>query len=144
MSYPALLMLHSSAEYRTHFENVYCRGPIVTFDNIMVRFRTRDFNHCFFESVKDKDDTFSSIRAQRMDWIKAALEDPRAELYVGWDNKNKKEAPDSRVAIVMGDFVVVIRLTDPTSTPRKAEFVTCYRADSGRTLKLIRSGRKWI
>ena len=143
MAYPPLLNLNSSAEYRAHFENIYCRRPLMTFDNIAVRFGKSDFNHCFFESVNAKDDTFSPQRAQRMDWIKAALEDATAELYVGWDNARKCEAKDRRVAIVMTDFVVIIRVTDATCAPKKAEFVTCYHADSGRTLQLIRSGRKW-
>ena len=81
-----------------------------TFDGIEVRFRKQHFDHCFFESVVTKDDTFSQRRAERIDWIKAALEDPNAELWVGWDNKRKRPANDRRVVIVVQNYVVIIRV----------------------------------
>ena len=52
MNYPSLVRYATQAEYRVHFERVYCRGPIQTFDHIAVRFRKKDFDHCFFESSK--------------------------------------------------------------------------------------------
>jgi hypothetical protein len=80
-----MIFFASEAECRAHFERIYCQGPITTFDVIMVRFRKKHFEHCFFESsgrngIKD---TFSPPRAERIDWIKAALEDPMSELYYG-------------------------------------------------------------
>jgi hypothetical protein len=41
------------------------------------------FDHCFFESTHSKDDTFSSRRAERINWIKAVLQDTNAELRQG-------------------------------------------------------------
>ena len=135
VSYSPLLQGKSPAEYRSYFEATYCRGPITTFDGIEVRFRKRDFNHCFFESVLEKDDTFSHQRAERIQWIKAALQDPHAELYVGWDNKKKRLAKDRRVAIVVQNYVVVIRFIGA----RSAAFVTAFVAEES-TLRKIRKG----
>lgn len=147
MTYPPLLRLRSSAEYRLHFENTYCRHTITTFDGIAVRFRTRNFNHCFFESTKRDGvkDSFSPKRAERMDWIKIALEDCNSERYCGWDKSRKCYDRRRRVAVVMNNYVVVISLRDS----KTGEFLTAYVADSvgvgsGRsTLDKIRQGPKW-
>ena len=73
MPYPPLVRYETESQYRTYFERVYCKKKIVTFDGIPVKFKKADFNHAFFESTRDKDDTFSRKRAQRIDWIKSAL-----------------------------------------------------------------------
>lgn len=139
MSYPALVKYPSIVEYRQHFERVYCQGPVLTFDGIPVRFRKKTFDHAFYESKHFKDDTFSKKRAERIDWIKAALEDPQSERYVGWDNRRKRYDRSRRVTVVMGDYVVVIGLTRRGT----ALFRTAFVADSGRTLSLIRQGPRW-
>ena len=99
MGYPPLLHLQSEEAYRAHFEAVYCRGPIQTFDGIHVRYRKKKFEHCCFESsrrdgVKDQ---FSPSRARRLNWIKVALEDPDSERYQGWDKKRKRYDDRRRV-----------------------------------------------
>jgi hypothetical protein len=81
------------------------------------------------------------LRAERIDWIKAALEDPDAELYVGWDSKKKQHNQNSRVALVVGDYVVVIRLGAGSMT---AQFVTAYVADSTSTLAKIKGSPRWV
>ena len=124
MAYPPLVKYGTQEEYRTHFKRVYCQGPLPTFDSIRVRFRERDFDHCFFESVETKDDTFSERRAERIDWIKYALGDPDADLRIGWDNKRKTFAADRRVAIVLHDYMVVIQISDKDAG--LAEFVTAF------------------
>lgn len=126
------------AEYRSHFETNYCRGPIETFDGIEVRFRKRDFYHCFFDSVATQDDTFSVKRAERMLWLKAALRDPNAELRVGWNSKKKRPAVDRRVAIVQYDYVVIIVMTGQ----KEADFVTAFIAGEV-ALRKIRTNPKW-
>lgn len=142
-----MLNLANEAEYRAHFESIYCQGPIRTFDGIEVRFRKSDFDHCCFESsrrdaVKDR---FSAKRAKRLNWIKAALEDANSECYQGWDKKRKRHDPRRRVALVMGNYVVVIAI----KRQNRADFVTAYLADtpggSGRrsTRDLIRMSPKW-
>lgn len=141
MAYPPLVIFETEAEYFAHYEKVYCSGPIITFDQIAVRFRKSRFNHCFYESTHRNmiKDQFSRLRAERIDWIKAALEDPNADLYIGWDGKKKRYDNSHRVALVVIDYVVVIRITDKQS----AEFVTAYVADSQSTLAKIKGSPKW-
>lgn len=146
MEYPSLVKYDSSVQYRQHFEDIYCRGPLATFDGIQVRFRRKDFNHCFFESVKSKNDTFSPERAERMDWIKAALEDPSSELHVGWNKIKRRYDTKRRVAIVMNNYIVIIFIKGDLS----ADFCTAYLADTEplkgqnlSTLELIKLSPKW-
>jgi hypothetical protein len=122
-----------------HFRKVYCIGPIPTFDNIMVRFDKRDFLHLFFESRGGKKNVFSSRRAERVDWIKAALEDPAAELFQGYDKTTKSYGPDRRVCVVSGDYVVIIALTDKD----KAHIITAFVIDNPEALKQIKGSPKW-
>ena len=142
MAYPPLVLYNTIDEYRAHFERLYCQGPITTFDGIAVRFRKDQFNHCFYESTRRNKvkDAFSVQRAERIDWIKAALADPSADLYVGWNGKKKRYDRGHRVALVVGDYVVVIRL----SGKRNAQFVTAYVADSPSTLAKIKKSPKWV
>lgn len=142
MAYPPLVHYETAQEYRSHFERVYCAGPVSSFDGIAVRFQKTDFHHCFYESgnrdgVKD---TFSPLRAERIDWIKAALEDGAALLFVGWDRKKRRYNQDRRVALVMGNYVVVIRFLN---NQKAARFVTAFVADSERTLNRIKRSKKW-
>lgn len=140
MSYPALVVYPNESDYQNHFEQVYCRGPVVTFDGIPIRFQKRNFTHAFFESVKSKDDTFSWKRAERIDWIKAALQDSQSARYLGWDNKKKRHDGSRRVTVVMGNYVVVIGLSKQRD---KGRFITAFVADSDRTIKKIQNGPKW-
>jgi len=141
MPYPPLVKYDTVDEYRQHYERKYCRGAISTFDYISVRFRKNRFNHCFFESCKrnQQKDQFSRLRAERIDWIKAALQDPSAELYVGWDKRKRAYDNSRRVAVAVNNYVVVIRLTGQQG----AQFVTAYVADSPNTIKRIRNCLKW-
>lgn len=141
MSYPPLIKYKTTNEYRQHYELIYCLASITTFDGIEVRFRKDRFNHCFFESSKRNNvkDRFSRIRSERIDWIQAALKDPEAELFVGWDRKRKKFDMNHRVAVVVQNYVVVIRITGE----KKAQFVTAYLADSASTISRIRRSPRW-
>jgi hypothetical protein len=147
MNYPPLLHLTCEEDYREHYENSYCRGTILTFDGIEVRFHKKQFDHCFFESTKRNKvkDQFSTKRAERMDWIRVTLEDPDTERYQGWNKTKKCHDKNRRVAIVLGVYVVVIAITGS----KLANFVTAYVADSaGRsgqmpTIEKIRRGPKW-
>ena len=144
MPVPPKVIYPAVAEYRQHFERVYCNGTILTFDGIAVRFRKEDFDHCMFESSKrDKvKDQFSKERSERIDWIKATLENPEAELYQGWDGKQKCYLPDRRVSVVYEEFVVVIQLVGHPHGPRKAIFITAYLADNN--IDRIKRGPKWV
>ena len=149
MTYPPLLQLASQEEYQTQWEIHYCQQPIFTFDEIRVRFRKEDFAHAFYESVRAKaaKDVFSTKRAERLPWIKVALQDSASERFIGWDNTKKRYDHSRRVTIVMGDYVVVIALLSKRSN--EARFITAYVGDSigrnGRlsTIELIRSGPLW-
>lgn len=147
MSYPPLVLYGTQEEYREHYERVYCRVPLRTFDGILVRFRKMKFEHCFFESSRrdGTKDHFSIKRAERIDWIKNALQDPSSERYVGWDRIRKCYDKQRRVAIVMGNYIVVIRLKGSGN----ADFITAFLADtqvgtgSYSTVDQIRKGPKW-
>ena len=149
MTYPPLLQLESKEEYQTQWEIHYCQQPIFTFDEIRVRFRKEDFAHAFYESVRAKasKDVFSTKRAQRLLWIKVALQDSTSERFVGWDNTKKRYDHSRRVTIVMGNYVVVIALL--SKKINEAQFITAYVGDSFRrngrpsTIDLIRSGPLW-
>lgn len=140
---PALVIYATEGEYRTHFERVYCQESIRTHDGILVRFRKNQFDHCMFESSRrdSTKDQFSSARAERIDWIKATLQNPAARLYQGWDSKRKRHDATHRVAVVYQDFVVIIRLRDRTSQPLSAQFVTAYKADN--SLRKIENSPRW-
>jgi len=140
MPYPSLVVYSTEAEYRLHFERVYCQGPVFTFDGIPIRFQKRQFFHAFFESVRAKDDTFSRKRAERIDWIKVALQDPHSDRYVGWDSRRRRYDSSRRVAVVMGNYVVVVAFNRTKSSGR---FITAFLADSGRTIRMIRRGPRW-
>ena len=73
-----------------------------------------------------------------MDWVKCALNDPGADIRFGYDNKLRCDATDRRVAIVCGNFVVIIRIV----REKQAEFVTCYLADSGTIQKITPEVRR--
>jgi len=106
-----------------------------------VRFRKDRFDHCFFESSQrnQEKDEFSESRAERIDWIKSALQDDNADLYVGWDRKKKTYDNTHRVIVAVDDYVVVIRLTGEG----KANFVTAYVADSKKTIDKIKESPRW-
>jgi hypothetical protein len=96
----------------------------------------------FFESAgrKARDKSiFSWSRAERIDWIRAAIEDPTAELYRGWDRDKKRIAHDRRITLVFGNYVVVLQVY---SKGNKATFITAYVASSD-TISKIRSGPRW-
>jgi len=140
---PSLLHLASEAAYQAHFEAKYCAAPVITFDGIPVFFSKTTFTHAFFEcSQRDgRKDTFSSARAERMDWIATALQDRCAARYQGWDGKKRRYDPTRRVAVVIQDFVIVIRIKAKQDGSLKADFVTCYQADN--SIGKIHSSPAW-
>ena len=142
LTYPPLVKYGSIAEYQTHYNSRYCSSSITTHDGILVRFRKTTFGHAFYESskrdgVKDK---FSPARAERINWIRAALRDSSAEMYIGWNSKRKRHDKRRRVVFVKGDYVVIIRI----SGANKAEFVTAFVVDSATTLTKIKNSPKWV
>jgi hypothetical protein len=141
-TYPPPLNLSDEAACRARFEAIYCAGAVTTFDGITVRFQKRDFDHCFFESSQRNQikDTFSPLRAERMEWIAVALQDVTADRFQGWDRNTKTYDKTRRVTLVCGNYVVVIALTGAAS----ARFITAYVADTPSTLAKIKTSPKWI
>ena len=142
MNHPPFLNCLSITDYKAHFEKVYCRGTKPTFDGYRVRFRKSDFGHAFYESscrdsLKDK---FSIIRARRMDWIEATLLDPTSELRIGYDNKRKRHDRGRRVAIVKGNYVVIISII--SREWKIARFITAFVA-AGKSLAMILANPRW-
>ncbi|MCP3683084.1 MAG: hypothetical protein GY861_10375 [bacterium] len=137
MAYPPLVKYKNEDEYRQHFRDKYCSKPLTTYDDISVRFQNSDFSHAFYET--EGKDRFSTIRAERIDWIEAALQDENAELYAGWDNKKKSYNPSRRVAVANNNYVVIVQIYKNN----KAVFITAFVADSRKTLQKIRTSKKW-
>lgn len=132
MPLPPLVQYATEAEYKTHYERGYCKNAVTTFDGIRVHFAPNQFEHAFYESTArdGKKDAFSSVRAQRIDWIKATLENPAAALFKGWDKKTRTYNSTRRVTVVYEDFVVVVAMGLKQDGSLKAKFVTCYQADN--------------
>ena len=141
MEYPPLVYFSDEQSYRARFETIYCLSPIITFDGISVRFRKSAFDHCFYMSTRRNGikDSFSRPRAERIDWIKAALQDPSAQLFEGWDKNKKRYDATRRVALVMGNYVVVIRFSGSS----RAEFVTAYLVDTEENVNKIKASPKY-
>lgn len=132
MALPPLVQYTTPAEYRHHYERIYCRGVVQTFDGIRVYFKASNFGHMFYESSarNGNKDVFSPVRAQRIDWIKATLEHPQADLFAGWDKQSRSYNTARRVAVVYEDFVVVVTMGLKQDGALKGNFVTCYQADN--------------
>ncbi len=143
MDLPPLVDYKTVKEYQAHFERVYCRDKIYTIDGIRIYFHPHQFGHVFYESsARDgHKDMFSRTRAQRIDWIKATLQHPKAEWFQGWDNKARQYNPRRRVAVVYENFVVVVMLGLKKDGAMKGNFITCYQADN--SIGKIRSAPSW-
>ncbi len=118
----------TEAEMRKIWADEYCQQEIETFDGVKVKFYEDMFDHCFYESnnreLKDKS-ILSLNRLEKIHWIKDTLMDTAAILKKGWDSKNKKHFTDRRVAIVKGNYVVIIRFVGLL----KAKFVSAYQKE---------------
>ncbi len=139
---PKLVHYATEVEYRLHYEALYCSATIHTFDGLRVYFPKQQFDDAFYESANRKardKSVFSRSRAERIDWIRAALQDGTAEIYAGWDRDKKVIDRKRRVTVVYGNYVVVLQVN-----PRKAKaiFITAYIADAA-TLAKIRRNPRW-
>ena len=141
---PPNIVRHSTVDqYRLHYKSKYSQSVIYTFDGIRVYFPQQQFDDAFFESAnrKKKDKSvFSWQRAERIDWIGAALVDRFAELYAGWDRNKKRIDNRRRIALVYGDYVVVLQIY---AKKKSATFITAYIADSN-TVAMIRKSPRWV
>jgi len=133
----------TEGEMRKIWDDEYCTQQIFTFDTIQVKFYSEMFDHCFYESAnrqaKDKS-VLSLNRLEKILWIKDTLQDPEALLKQGWDNKNKVYDNQRRVAMVKGNYVVVIAIY----AEKKARFITAFQIDDDENLKDFMNGPDWI
>lgn len=145
---PSLVSYSSESEYKNHFCRVYCdlNNPIYTFDNIRVNFYPIQFDHAFYESTdraKGDKSIFSRKRAERIDWIKWALQNRNALLVQGWIKNKKRYDPYRRVCVVVTNYIVVIQLE---SSLQEAAFITAFVIDDPdhpEKLQLIISSPRW-
>jgi hypothetical protein len=72
-------------------------------------------------------------------WIKETLQDPSALLKKGWDNKTKSYDDTRRVAMVKGNYVVIILIY----ADKKARFITAFQIDDDANLELFKKGPDW-
>lgn len=139
---PNLRKFYSEVECREYYEKTYCTKPITTFDGIKVHFYPEKFDDAFFESknyqIRDKS-VFSKDRSSKIDWIKYVLEDPKAEIYEGWDRDKKQPRKDRRIAIISPqNYMVVITILKN----KKAKFITAYTVESWSSILKIKSSNK--
>ena len=132
----------SEEELRKIWSDNYCGQPILTFDNIEVRFYSNMFDHCFFESDNRREGDKSILSYNRLEkiyWIKDALEDSTSILKKGWDSKTKSYDDSRRVTLVKGNYIVIILLYKKN----KARFVTAYEVNSDENLEKIKNSPDW-
>lgn len=143
MSFPPLVHYKTTNEYRKHYERIYCRGPILTFDKIPVWFIKSWFKHNFSKSSKRDGckDIFSVTRLERINWIKSTLQNPNADLYCGWDKFKRRHDPTRRVAVIYDDYIVIIWLKWKQNGTLEGQFVTAYVADN--SIEKIRCSPRW-
>jgi len=122
---PDLLTCEDEEEYLAYYRKEYFRKGVITFDGIRVYFREDRFPHAFYESSNrdGRKDKFSKMRAQRMGWIRATLENENSDLFQGWGNKKKRYDPGRRVCLVYEEFVVILEMRLKKNGTLKAEFV---------------------
>jgi hypothetical protein len=82
-------------------------------------------------------DIFSRKRAERIDWIAATLNDRKAEVYEGWDTRNKQADPERLVFVTQRNYVVIIRKL----SPKEASIVTAFPATRSAIRKIKLSKR---
>jgi hypothetical protein len=132
-------------ELRQLWKEEYCypTNPILTFDNVLVRFFESKFDHCFYESFerKERDKSILSLnRLEKMLWIKDTIQDPSAMLKQGWDRDKKTYNNKRRVAFVKESYVVIIEFTGL----KKAVFVTAYEVHVEDNITNIMGSPEWV
>jgi hypothetical protein len=141
MGLPPLLILPGQVEYRAYFASRFCQNPVITFDGIRVRFFASAFNHAFFrDSSRTAHDkaNFDRQRAERMNWIRAVLEEPQMALYRRIMGNSKVR----RIALDLGTrYAAIIQIDD--SSPGRARFITAYIVDSPRALARMTLNPRW-
>jgi len=133
---------YTEDELRQIWSKTYCEQRIVTFDDIVVKFYSNMFDHCFYESNnrQEKDKSILSLnRLEKIYWIKDALEDPDSIRKQGWNGKNKTYNNSRRVTLVKGNYIVIIIIY----AEKKARFLTAYEVNNDNNLQKILNSPDW-
>ena len=130
MAFPDLVEYDSEEEYREHFRRCYVNAatPILTVDGVPVRFFEDTFDHAFFEASDRRTgekDQFSKDRAERIDWIRFAIEEGGRVEYFEWTDDRGNER---RELLLGGSYLVVLQFRGKTRN--WAKFVTAFPHDN--------------
>lgn len=144
MSLPALKNFSSEAECKQYYINNYCCADIKTFDGIVVKFYEDTFEHAFYTRTEKRwkaaKDHFATERGERIDWIKAVLEDPSIIPRKGYDKARRTYDNSRRVTFLApNNYVVVIYINDKG----EGKFVTAYVVDNVDTARKLSSAPLW-
>ncbi len=145
MNPPEILNLLNEEAYKNYYVENYCnKCPIFTFDGIPVMFYPEKFEHAFYKrskaTWKAKKSLFDVSRAERMDWIKAVLQDPQIIPKKGFDKARDSYDNKRRVTFLNEEnYLVVIEL----DKKGKGIFVTAYLVDNENAAEKIRSSPNW-
>ncbi|XLS30291.1 hypothetical protein ACJD0Z_05535 [Flavobacteriaceae bacterium M23B6Z8] len=134
----------SEEKLREIWYETYCKAGILisTFDTMTVRFYEDDFDHCFYESAnrRARDKSILSLnRLEKIFWIKDAIEDTDAVLKSGWLRDEKRYDNERRVALVKGNYVVIIRIINQ----QRARFVTAYEITDENGIEKVLGSPDW-
>lgn len=133
---------YTEDQLREIWSKEYCEQTIITFDDIVVKFYSNMFDHCFYESAnrQEKDKSILSLnRLEKIYWIKDTLADPTSIRKQGWDGKNKTYNNSRRVNLVKGNYIVVIKIY----AHKKARFITAYEINNDDNLQKIKNSPDW-
>ncbi|MER3125624.1 hypothetical protein ABQG68_09430 [Bacillus pumilus] len=131
--------------YKKIYIEEYCSQKIISYDGYLINFPLSVFEHAFFKSTSRRSQDkaiFCYERAERILWIKKALQDDNLNYYAGWDSKKKRYDHSRRVTLVTPDnYVVVLRITDKLN--KRATFVTAYVIDTPNNVQKIKASPIW-
>lgn len=144
MSLPALKDFSSETECKQYYIENYCHADIKTFDGIVVKFYEETFEHAFYTRTKKSwrapKDHFSTERGERIDWIRAVLEDPSIIPRKGYDKARRTYDNSRRVTFLSpNNYVVVIFINNIG----EGKFVTAYVVDNEDTAQKLSSSPLW-
>lgn len=129
---------YTEEQFRQLWHDEYVMQEIYTHDGIKVHFYDNNFDHAFYESTgrnvskksKQHKDVLSYQRLARIRWIKEVLVDKNAQMFEGYDKTTKKYSRKKRVAVVVGNYVVIIQMFVGKDGATHAKFITAYVADN--------------
>jgi hypothetical protein len=130
MPFPALVSYATEDEYREHYRRCYVDAtpPILTVDGVPVRFFDEVFDHAFFDASDRRTgnkDRFSIARAQRIDWIRFAIEEGGRVEYFEWTDD---QGHPRRELLLGGAYLVVLQFRGKARN--WAKFITAFLHDN--------------